>query len=371
MKVQIKADGGSRGNPGIAGSGTVLYDASGTVLTSIADYVGTATNNVAEYRALLNGLEAARDLGATEVEVLMDSKLVVEQMSGRWKIKHPDMKELALKAQAIARDFDAISYTWIPRAENSEADALANQAMDAGAAGAPIGIVAGGEDEAEEGTDGKTHTTCPTSWNGATTEPTRLILLRHGQTEMSAARQYSGRSNPPLTQLGTQQAAGAARRLAVRGGIDAIVASPLTRTMETARACGDALGLPVASVDGLIELDFGEWDGLTFAQAHEANPEAHSAWLSDTSIVPPGGESLDAAYQRISAVKGELCRDYAGKTVLVVSHVTPIKALLRMALGAGPSLFHCLHLDLASISIAEFYADGPTVVRLVNDTSHL
>ena len=133
MKVQIKADGGSRGNPGIAGSGTVLYDASGTVLTSIADYVGTATNNVAEYRALLNGLEAARDLGATEVEVLMDSKLVVEQMSGRWKIKHPDMKELALKAQAIARDFDAISYTWIPRAENSEADALANQAMDAGA----------------------------------------------------------------------------------------------------------------------------------------------------------------------------------------------------------------------------------------------
>ena len=231
MKVQIKADGGSRGNPGIAGSGTVLYDASGTVLTSIADYVGTATNNVAEYRALLNGLEAARDLGATEVEVLMDSKLVVEQMSGRWKIKHPDMKELALKAQAIARDFDAISYTWIPRAENSEADALAkadalaNQAMDAGAAGAPIGIVAGGEDEAEEGTDGKTHTTCPTSWNGATTEPTRLILLRHGQTEMSAARQYSGRSNPPLTQLGTQQAAGAARRLAARGGIDASISS--------------------------------------------------------------------------------------------------------------------------------------------------
>ena len=148
MKVQIKADGGSRGNPGIAGSGTVLYDASGMVLTSIADYVGTATNNVAEYRALLNGLEAARDLGATEVEVLMDSKLVVEQMSGRWKIKHPDMKELALKAQAIARDFDAISYTWIPRAENSEADALANQAMDAGAAGAPIGIVAGGEQDA-------------------------------------------------------------------------------------------------------------------------------------------------------------------------------------------------------------------------------
>ena len=188
---------------------------------------------------------------------------------------------------------------------------------------------------------------------------------------MSAARQYSGRSNPPLTQLGTQQAAGAARRLAARGGIDAIVASPLTRTMETARACGDALGLPVASVDGLIELDFGEWDGLTFAQAHEANPEAHSAWLSDTSIVPPSGESLDAAYQRISAVKDELCKDYAGKTVLVVSHVTPIKALLRMALGAGPSLFHCLHLDLASISIAEFYADGPTVVRLVNDTSHL
>ena len=96
MKITIYTDGGSRGNPGVAGSGSVLFDASGTTLAEIAYVVGQdASNNVAEYHGLLRGLEAARDLGATEVEVFMDSKLVVEQMSGRWKIKHPDMKKLA------------------------------------------------------------------------------------------------------------------------------------------------------------------------------------------------------------------------------------------------------------------------------------
>ncbi|MEY6435299.1 bifunctional RNase H/acid phosphatase [Corynebacterium pseudotuberculosis] len=384
MKVIIEADGGSRGNPGVAGSGTVLFDATHTeILRRLAYVVGTATNNVAEYHALLNGLTAARELGATEVDVLMDSKLVVEQMSGRWKIKHPDMKQLALSCQHIASGFASITYTWIPRNQNARADELANKAMDALAKGAQPGFLELGDqpqsaatstDPAEEKDKcaGDRHATAPKTWNGATTEATRFLLLRHGQTPMSAARQYSGLSNPSLSDLGRYQAECAAQYLASRGGIDVIVASPLKRCQETAAAVARSLRMSdIRTVDELREMDFGQWDGLTFSQAHESDPELHQQWLADPKIAPPGGESLVQAHRRIKKAREELQREYGESTVLVVSHVTPIKSIVRQALDAPAGMFHRMHLDLASLSIAEFYSDGPTCVRLVNDTSYL
>lgn len=127
----VEADGGSRGNPGPGGSGSVLIDAdTGEIIDTIPRYLGTCTNNVAEYTGLVLGLDAAYKLDPeASVEVRMDSKLVVEQMSGRWKIKHPDMQKLA----AIARDLIGtrnVRFTWVPRAQNSRADAAANAAMD-------------------------------------------------------------------------------------------------------------------------------------------------------------------------------------------------------------------------------------------------
>lgn len=131
-RVIVEADGGSRGNPGPAGYGAVVRDSqTGQVLAERSESLGVTTNNVAEYSALIAGLRAAAQLGAEQVEVRMDSKLVVEQMAGRWKVKHPNMRPLALKAQRLAGGFVRISYTWIPRAQNSAADQLANQAMDA------------------------------------------------------------------------------------------------------------------------------------------------------------------------------------------------------------------------------------------------
>ncbi|MQS36955.1 reverse transcriptase-like protein, partial [Streptomyces katsurahamanus] len=132
----VEADGGSRGNPGPAGYGAVVIDAaSGETLAEAAEYIGVATNNVAEYKGLVAGLKAAYALDPeAKVHVRMDSKLVVEQMSGRWKIKHPDMKPLAAQA---ARVFPAssVTYEWIPREKNKHADRLANEAMDAGKQG--------------------------------------------------------------------------------------------------------------------------------------------------------------------------------------------------------------------------------------------
>lgn len=137
MRLVIEADGGSRGNPGPAGYGTVVCDAeSGKVLVERSEGIGVTTNNVAEYQGLLAGLRAALELGGSgaDVEVRMDSKLVVEQMSGRWKVKHPAMRPLALEAARLIRQLGSVRFTWVPRELNKRADRLANTAMDAQAA---------------------------------------------------------------------------------------------------------------------------------------------------------------------------------------------------------------------------------------------
>ncbi len=360
MRVLVEADGGSRGNPGPAGYGAVVKDAeTGAVLAERAEGLGVTTNNVAEYTGLVAGLTAAAELGASIVDVRMDSKLVVEQMSGRWKIKHAALQPLAEQARELAARFERVSYEWVPRAQNSHADRLANEAMDA---------QAGKRTEAPANS--------PARWTGAQGKPTRLLLLRHGQTEMSVDRRYSGRGDVPLTELGRQQAAAAAKRLAAlpgvaEGGPVPIVASPLTRTKQTAQAVADAIGGRVETHQGLLETDFGDWEGLTFKEAAERDPELHSRWLRDFTVPAPGGESFERVHRRVLAFRDELEETHAGRTVIVVSHVTPIKSLLRMGLDAGPSLLFRLHLDLASLSIVEFYPDGNASVRLVNDTCHL
>ncbi|MGB5113181.1 MAG: bifunctional RNase H/acid phosphatase [Mycobacterium sp.] len=354
MKVIIEVDGGSRGNPGPAGYGAVVYSADrAAVLAERKESIGRATNNVAEYRGLIAGLTAAAELGATEVVVFMDSKLVVEQMSGRWRVKHPDLLELNREAAQLARQFGQIEYGWIPRVRNSHADRLANEAMDAAAGTAPAAAPAS------------------PGWSGARGEPTRLLLLRHGQTEHSVDRRYSGRGNPALTELGRSQAEAAAKYLGARSGVDAVLSSPLQRAHETAAAAAKELGLDVTVDDDLIETDFGVWEGLTFSEAAQRDPDLHGNWLRDTSVTPPGGESFDTVAQRVRRARDRIVEQYAGSTVLVVSHVTPIKTMLRLALDGNAGILYRLHLDLASLSIAEFYPDGLASVQLVNQTSYL
>jgi probable phosphoglycerate mutase len=132
LSVIVEADGGSRGNPGPAGYGAVVRDANtGEVLAERKAGLGFTTNNVAEYSGLLAGLEAARDLGAATVAVRMDSKLVVEQMSGRWRIRHAPLQTLAARARELVAGFDTVTFDWVPRESNKHADRLANEAMDA------------------------------------------------------------------------------------------------------------------------------------------------------------------------------------------------------------------------------------------------
>jgi ribonuclease HI len=130
LKVVVHVDGGARGNPGPAAIGVVVSSPGGEVLDEVAEPIGVATNNVAEYRALLRGLELARALGASEVEIVNDSELVARQLTGAYKVKHPAMKPLYAEAMAALREFDSWGVRSVPRADNARADQLVNEALD-------------------------------------------------------------------------------------------------------------------------------------------------------------------------------------------------------------------------------------------------
>ncbi len=583
----VEADGGSRGNPGPAGYGSVVIDAAtGETLAERAEYIGVATNNVAEYRGLVAGLEAARDLDASaRVRVRMDSKLVVEQMSGRWKIKHPDMKPLAARAARVL-PASQVTYEWIPRERNKHADRLANEAMDAGKrgeawspsastaelnaratrsatpepTGPPGDATAGaakaraalketrgevpregrGELRAQPAAGGSRATATggtpfpggeaaipavgavpregreelrgqpsaggsratatggtpfpggeaaipavgavpregreelrgqPSAGGSRATAtggtpfpggeaaiPAVGAVPREGREELrgqpsaggsratatggtpfpggeaaqggrgagrrrpsreggrrSAGREKRGRhpdhharrrlertpghgrprhlrpaaarrdtADPAEAVLGQrrqrsvavrrgkEQAERVAAALAARGTVQAIVASPLARTRETAGAVAARLGLDVAVEDGLRETDFGAWEGLTFGEVRERHPEDLNAWLASPEAEPTGGgESFAATAHRMAATRDKLIAAYAGRTVLLVTHVTPIKTLVRLALGAPPESLFRMELSAASLSAVAYYGDGNASVRLFNDTSHL
>ena len=368
--VIVEADGGSRGNPGPAGSGAVVLDPeTGEVLAECSEYIGTATNNVAEYRGLIAGLHAARELGARQVSVRMDSKLVVEQMKGAWQVKNEGLRPLAREAAELRSAFDAVSFTWIPRERNGKADRLANEAMDRRATAAVR--IPSAPPAAEF--PAETQAAPQNAWLPGMVAPTRLILVRHGATEHSVDKRFSGRNELPLSADGERQAdalAGYVGSLAT-DGVAAVVSSPLRRARQTAAAISAKLGLTVTEDDGFAEVDFGSWEGLSFGQARAANPAALDAWLASGDVAPPGGESFAALGRRVRRARDSVVRTNGGAAVVVVTHVSPIKTLVRLALDAPVVAMFRMHLDIASVSIIDYYPDGNASVRVVNDTSHL
>lgn len=366
--VVVEADGGSRGNPGPAGYGALVRHAvTGEVLAERAAGLGVATNNVAEYRGLIAGLAAAVELAPAAVEVRMDSKLVVEQMAGRWQIKHPSMRPLASQAAALVAQLPAVTWTWVPRARNGDADRLANQAMDGETVEwGPAGAGRAGPEQVREVPAGAQQRL--PGWMAPPQPAVPALLVRHGQTALSIERRFSGRSDPGLTELGQAQAAALARAPAL-AGVSRIVSSPLRRAQQTAAAIAVVLGISVQVDDGLRETDFGEWEGSTFAEVQARWPAELDAWLADPAVAPPGGESFVQTSARVQQARARL-QAGAGE-VIVVSHVSPIKELTREAVLAPLAALYRLHLDLASITVIDYYPDGPAVLRRFNDTSHL
>ncbi len=346
-RVIVEADGGSRGNPGPSAYGALLRDAdTGAVIAQTGESIGVTTNNVAEYRGLIAGLELVREHAPeASVEVRMDSKLVIEQMAGRWKVKHASMVPLAQQARDLAPD--DVTWTWIPREQNSAADALVNAALD----GKPVE---------------STQKNPLVGWRSGLDEaPTTVILLRHGVTTSTDRKLFcgSGGADPGLTSTGEEQARRAARWIASHGGAEAIVSSPLRRTRETAGFVSRELGLDVELEAGIAEAAFGEWDGFSFPEVMQRWPEELDRWLGSTAFAPPGGEPFDSVHERVAAARDRLVDTYAGKTVVAVSHVTPIKMMVRLALDAPMPVIYKMELAPASITTIAWWPDGTPSLR--------
>jgi probable phosphoglycerate mutase len=379
--LAIEADGGSRGNPGPSGSGAVVIDeTSGLVLREISMFIGIATNNVAEYSALKAALAEVRKINpSAKIDVRMDSKLVIEQMSGRWKIKHPDMRTLAIEVQALAAGLD-ISYKWIPREENHRADALANRAMDEQA------------DRTVDTTTGSLHPSVaefdsekPSSVRapGNVDAPlTTVILVRHGRTHLTENKKISGRGgeNPHLSELGREDAHSVAKALAKVGNTgqyaylkppSAIIASPIQRAVDTANVIASELGLQVSLEEDISEISFGDWDGHTTEEVAETWSDQWQAWRGSWTASPPNGESLQEFDERVMRARNKIVTKYAGQTVVVVAHVMPIRGFTRYAFDGGTSSYWVTQIAPCSMTILRMWGNQATEVVTVNDTNHL
>jgi len=356
-RVVVEADGGSRGNPGRAAYGALVKDAdTGVVLAEEGTAIGVASNNVAEYRGLIAGLTMAAEVapGAT-IEVRMDSKLVVEQMSGNWKIKHPDMRPLAMQARRLAPA--GTTYTWVPREQNKHADRLANEALDGQRSGVTLAAVE--EDSAVE--EAESPATGDRGWSAPDGPVTTLVLVRHGATSLTAEKRFSsglGGSNPGLTDEGRAQVREVAEWLSPIGGaVDAVVTSPVRRTRESAEILAERWGVGLVEEPAFAEMEFGTWDGMTFAEVREQRPEEIEAWLGSLDRAPGGGESFRDVEKRVHDGLSRLLEAHAGKTLVVVSHVTPIKILVARAVDAPLSSLFRMEMSTASVSVVSFFGE--------------
>jgi len=348
--VVLYAEGAGGTGTGPAGYAAVLADAgTAAVRARRSGPLDADSATGAGYRAVAEGLVEAARLGARQVEVRTSAVAVLDQMAGRARIRGPALRALAARVAALVRDFEAVRFEPLPPDGDDTAVRLAQRALR-------------GADRASR-----------ESWVPRGTAPTRVYLVRHGQTEHTAQGRYSGRIDVPLSGYGVAQAEALAARLSTVAGPVAVVrTSPLRRCEQTAvRIAARVGGPPVEAEPGLVECDFGEWDGLTFAEVRARWPERVTRWLASSAVAPPGGETLRAVAVRARRALARLREEHPAASVVVVTHVGPIKALLRDALDAGPQFVHRLHLDPAGLSIVDSWPDGGVSVRVVNDTAHL
>lgn len=399
-RLIVEADGGSRGNPGVAGYGALVRDGeTREVLAERAAPLGKESNNVAEYTGLVEGLRAVLDHEpSAAVTVRMDSKLVVEQMSGRWKIKHEDMKRLAAEARTISSEIasagGAVTYEWIPREKNKAADKLSNDGMDGVTVrrdawqpddstsetddeGAPGGAT---KDEAPGGTsepdttEREAKTVAPVTSKPDLGKPTRIVLVRHGVTDFTTGGKLDGRggADPALNAAGRDQAERVARAVgALVSGAEtvSVVTSSLARAIETGAPVAKALGVQAQVDEDWDEQAFGEWDGLSFKEIHARDAAGLSSLRHDATYSAPGGETRAQLDARIS---GALERAVErGGAVVVVTHRIAIMSVLSAVLGLDIDAAWRLAAAPGSLTGIEVWRDGNAQVAFTNDTHHL
>lgn len=398
-RLVIEADGGSRGNPGVAGYGALVRDPdTGQMLAQRAAPLGKASNNVAEYSGLIAGLQAVLDLDlAADVNLVakMDSKLVVEQMAGRWKIKHADMRRLAIQARDLVHQIGhvggRVEFQWIPRELNGDADKLSNDGMD----GKHVRIDS--LDTTSTSTPRATQPSTPPPGRAPTfgdarvpvsvaasaiserppamTDPVRIILVRHGVTDYTLASRLDGRggADPALHAQGEAQALAAAGALAKRlegtEGPIHVITSSLRRARQTGGAIAEALGVQPDHDADWDEQNFGDWDGAALRDLAKTAYDDLLALRADVDYARPGGESHRALAARVEVALGRVIE--RGGTVVVATHRKPLMCVLAQVLQIDHERMWSVATAPCSLTQIEVWPDGGVSVAYVNDTHHV
>jgi probable phosphoglycerate mutase len=289
------------------------------------------------------------------------------------------MIQLAGEVQKIARGHD-IKWMWIPREENSRADALANKAMDESADSS-----VSSQGEVLRSPVAEFNQSAPSSVRapgGVTAPLTTVVLIRHGRTHLTESKRISGRGgeDPKLSELGRIDARMAAEAVAQIGKsgpwsflspVSAIVTSPIQRAQDTANIIANEVGLPVALNENIAEISFGDWDGSTNDEVKRKWPSEFAAWQGSWEVAPPNGESLADFDARVMLGLAEILEANAGKTVAIVSHVMPIRGIVRRAIDGGVSAYWSPQVSPCSISIIRFWGSQAAEVITLNSTTHL
>lgn len=371
----IQADGASKGNPGPASYGAVLLTSSGDLVREVNGRLGVATNNQAEYHAVLAGLEAASKYfeshgGSRRLHIQMDSKLVIEQLSGRWKIKNSDLQQLAIRAQQLLRTFE-VTLEWIPRELNSLADELANRALT------PNGVVAEGVGDFIEQIEVEVEVQ-PKSIRAPRQhkEPVVVWAIRHGHTAMTESGLISGGdADPGLSEFGLLEAdriAGEMFRLAELFELPLptrLLHSPQRRAVQTANAMLKHIPMTRDERGELREIGFGEWEGISMTNLEAPVQELIAQWRGSVEFRPPGGESVADLDQRVSGVLHEALA--STEPLAIVAHMMPMRAIYRLATKAPMQAHWNLNFLPASISVYRFFGLDFAEVFAVNSTTHL
>lgn len=202
---------------------------------------------------------------------------------------------------------------------------------------------------------------------GPPSEPTTLVLVRHGVTDHTVGKRFSGglaSANPPLNEEGRAQAHATGEWLApLADDFDVVISSPVRRTRETAEIVAEHLRLDIEVEDGIAEMEFGSWDGLSFTEVQERFPDDLSAWLGDLDAAPHGGESMRTVQKRVLEGRDRILEQYAGRTVVAVSHVTPIKVIVAEAMGASLDGVYRMELGPASVTVVSYATTPDSEVR--------
>jgi len=365
--IFLYADGASRGNPGPAAYGVHIVDSNGQLIADLGEQLGIATNNQAEYSGVIAGLRFLTTTDHRTVTIRLDSKLVVEQLSGRWKIKNPGMQELAIEAQELLAGFDA-KFEWVPREENAQADANANRALDQGdfstQASANIALA----------------TIQPRSIRAPRQlkEPTTIAVVRHGHTVNTEKNLISGGdgTDPELSELGLFEARAAADQLPILLSefglpeLSRVYHSPMLRTTQTGEAIATTK-LELTADSRLKEIGFGDWEMLEMAQLETDELELVKSWRASMDVAPPNGESVMDMQERVWSALDEIIEDNRGKSVAVATHMMPTRAFAAAAFKGARNAYFNTNYSPGGISIYRFFDMGFAEVFVLNSCQHL